>query len=244
MRILIVGATSGIAKECSRIWAKQNEVDFVLVGRNQKALDDVAADLRVRSKRASTHVFAFDLASADEVAAHEPEIASIGEYNIVLIAQGELTDQSAAQESVRVIAKSLQLNVTSVAMFLELGARLLEPTGRGNLAVFGSVAGDRGRRSNYTYGAAKAFIASYVQGMQHRFAGTEIKVTTVKPGPTATAMTTAMAGRKLAPADAVAAEIVSGIKKGKPVIYAPGLWRAIMLVIRFIPTRIFNKLNF
>jgi decaprenylphospho-beta-D-erythro-pentofuranosid-2-ulose 2-reductase len=245
MRILIVGATSGIAKECARIWAKKSPVDLVLVGRNQAALEAMAADLKVRSAGSTAEVFALDLTDATAVAALEPKLVSLGNFDTVLIAQGELTDQTEAQASVAVIDRSITINATSVAMFAELGARLLEKTGRGNLALFGSVAGDRGRRANYSYGAAKSFIASYVQGMRHRFAGTGIKVTVIKPGPTATPMTTALAtGGNLAPADVVAAQIVAGIAKGKPVIYAPGLWRIIMLVVRLIPTPIFNKLNF
>ena len=245
MRVLIVGATSGIAKECARIWAKQPDAEFVLVGRNEAALEAVAADLRVRSTTEKTSVFALDITDAVAVAALEPKLVALGNYDVVLIAQGELTDQKEAQASVSVIDRSLTLNVTSVGIFAELGARLLERSGRGNLAIFGSVAGDRGRRANYSYGAAKAFIDTYVQGMRHRFAGTGISVTVIKPGPTATAMTTALAtSGKLAPADAVAKEIVAGIAKGKPVIYAPGLWRIIMLVVRMIPSPIFNKLNF
>lgn len=245
MRFLIVGANSGIAKECARIWAKQGTPELVLVGRNLSALEGVAADLKVRNPGAQTAVHALELTDAKAIENLEVELKAHGNYDVVLIAQGELTNQAEAQASVETINSSLTLNVTSVAVFAELGARLLEQNGGGRLAIFGSVAGDRARRSNYTYGASKAFIASYVQGMRHRFAGSQIKVTVIKPGPTATPMTTALAtGGNLAAPDAVARIIVGAVSKGKPVVYAPGIWRYIMLVVRLIPTPIFNKLNF
>jgi decaprenylphospho-beta-D-erythro-pentofuranosid-2-ulose 2-reductase len=245
MRFLVVGATSGIAKECARIWAQQGKPEFVLVGRNQAGLDGVAADLKVRNPAVQTIVHALDLTDAEAIESLEAKLKTHGTYDVVLIAQGELTEQSEAQASVETISRSLTLNVTSVAMFAELGARLLEQNGGGRLAIFGSVAGDRARRSNYSYGASKAFIASYVQGMRHRFAGSQIKVTVIKPGPTATPMTTGLAtSGNLAAPDAVARTIVGAVAKGKSVVYAPGLWRYIMLVVRLIPTPIFNKLNF
>jgi len=247
MRVLIIGATSGIAKECARIWAAQKPAaELVLVGRNPEALSGLAADLGVRAgTAAAVTTFALDLTDASQVAELEPRLAAIGDYDVVLIAQGELTPQAEAQESVAVLQRSLTVNATSVAVFAELGARLLERQGRGALAIFGSVAGDRARRSNYSYGAAKAFLASYASGLRHRFAGTKIVVSIIKPGPTATPMTASIAASsRLAPASSVARDIVSGIEKGKAVIYTPSLWRIIMLVVRLIPGFIFNKLNF
>jgi decaprenylphospho-beta-D-erythro-pentofuranosid-2-ulose 2-reductase len=244
MRLLIVGATSGIAKECARIWAKEAQPHFVLLGRNQGKLDAVAADLKVRNSSAQVTSMALDLTDPDAVSGIESDLTALGSYDVVLVAQGELTDQTDAQSSAKVLGQSLTLNVTSVAMFAELGARLLEKSGKGTLAIIGSVAGDRTRRSNYSYGASKAFIASYVQGMRHRFAGTKITVSVIKPGPTATPMTTALAtSGRLASVEDVAATIVSGLAKRQGTIYAPGIWRVIMLVIRMIPTPIFNKLN-
>ncbi|MFM7030730.1 MAG: SDR family NAD(P)-dependent oxidoreductase [Micrococcales bacterium] len=245
MRILIVGATSGIAKECARIWAGKpgSQVAFLLVGRNQAGLDAVAADLVVRNPSARVRTFALDLTDPARISKLETELGALGLLDIALIAQGELTDQSLAQASTEALEKSVTINATSVALFAELSARLM--SGGGKIAVIGSVAGDRGRRANYAYGASKAFLHTFVRGMQHRFAGTGVLPIIVKPGPTATPMTTALAvSGKLAPADAVAREIVSGIAKGKKTIYAPGLWAVIMLVVRLIPSPIFDKLNF
>lgn len=219
--------------------------DFVLVGRNRQTLEAAAADLKVRGAGVSAQVFALDLTDVSAIEILEADLKALSGFNLVLVAQGELTDQHTAQSSVGALARSITINATSVAVFAELGARLLELSGGGNLALFGSVAGDRGRRANYSYGASKAFVAAYVEGMRHRFAGTKIKVSVIKPGPTATAMTAALStSANLASAEAVASEIVAGIAKGKAAIYAPGIWRLIMLVVRLIPAPIFNKLNF
>jgi len=121
----------------------------------------------------------------------------------------------------------------------------MERSKGGRLVVIGSVAGDRGRKSNYVYGAAKGMLERYVQGLQHRLAGSGVRVSLVKPGPTATPMTSGLdgVGVTLAKVEDVAAAIVRGVKRGKPVIYAPGKWLVIMLVIRHLPRFIFNKLD-
>jgi short-subunit dehydrogenase len=115
----------------------------------------------------------------------------------------------------------------------------------GTLVLIGSVAGDRGRRSNYVYGASKGLVTRYAQGLQHRFAGTPVKVILVKPGPTDTPMTADFKakGMKLASVEDVAKSIVSGVAAGKTVIYAPGKWGLIMMVIRHLPNIIFNRMN-
>jgi NAD(P)-dependent dehydrogenase (short-subunit alcohol dehydrogenase family) len=107
------------------------------------------------------------------------------------------------------------------------------------------VAGDRGRRSNYVYGAAKGLVTRYAQGLQHRLAGSgsALRVVLVKPGPTATPMTAHLPQRGLAPVELVARTIVQGSKAGKPVVYAPGKWALIMMVIRHLPAFVFNKMN-
>ena len=121
----------------------------------------------------------------------------------------------------------------------------MEKANQGTIAIIGSVAGDRGRKSNYVYGAAKGLISRYVQGLQHRFANTCIKIISIKPGPTDTPMTASFKqkGMKMASPKEVAEMIIDGIAKGKEVIYAPGKWQLIMLVVQHIPSAIFNKLK-
>ena len=107
------------------------------------------------------------------------------------------------------------------------------------------MAGDRGRKSNYVYGAAKGLVTRYAQGMQHRFAGTGVKVVLIKPGPTDTPMTAHLKsqGAKLASVEDVAGQIVDAIERGHTTTYAPRKWALIMMIIRHLPAQIFNKLN-
>ena len=116
---------------------------------------------------------------------------------------------------------------------------------RGTIVVLGSVAGDRGRKSNYVYGAAKGLVTRYIQGLQHRLAGSGIKVVLIKPGPTDTPMTASLKekGVKLAPVDEVAAAILLAADKGVPVAYEPKKWWLIMMIIRHLPNFIFNRMN-
>lgn len=115
----------------------------------------------------------------------------------------------------------------------------------GTIAIIGSVAGDRSRKTNYVYGAAKGLVSRYAQGMQHRLAHTAVKVVLIKPGPTDTPMTSDLKskGQKMASGEKVAHDIVNGIGAGKPVVYTPGIWHIIMLVVIHLPRVIFNKLS-
>ena len=130
-------------------------------------------------------------------------------------------------------------------LFAEAFAGHLQRQDLGTLAIIGSVAGDRGRKSNYVYGAAKGLVTRYAQGLQHRLAATNVEVVLIKPGPTDTPMTAAMKqqGGKLASVADVAITIVSGMAKGKHLIYAPGKWALIMMVIRHLPRVVFNKMD-
>ena len=121
----------------------------------------------------------------------------------------------------------------------------MEKANHGALAIIGSVAGDRGRKTNYAYGAAKALVDRYAQGLQHRLAATQVKVVLVKPGPTDTPMTAHLKGQgaRLASVESVAQQIVKAVESGKPVVYAPTKWWLIMTIIRLLPRAIFNKLN-
>lgn len=121
----------------------------------------------------------------------------------------------------------------------------MEKIGRGTLVIIGSVAGDRGRKSNYIYGAAKGLIACYVQGLQHRLAHTAVKVILIKPGPTATPMTVHLQkkGMRLASVENVAQRIVHALGRRQETVYAPAYWKIIMQIIRHIPNSFFKKLN-
>lgn len=243
-RVVIVGATSAIAEHCARLWAAQGQVQFILVARDESKAHAIAQDLRVRGSDVSTSVQTVDFTDAKAIAALAQRLGTEGPLDRVLIAHGILPDQADCQRDLDLTASSLQINAVSPALFAEAFANVLAKQGNGTLAIIGSVAGDRGRRSNYTYGAAKALLAVFAEGLRHRFANTTVRVVLIKPGPTATPMTAGLAIRgRLADVRSVAGVIVRGVDAGTPVVYAPGLWRTIMLVIRHLPNRVFDRMN-
>ena len=247
-RIVIVGATSAIAEHCARLWAADGPATLDLIGRDERKLDAVAADLRVRSPQSAIRAHVIDSADFSDpaaVTALADRITAEHPPDIVLIAHGSLPDQADCQTDLTAMREALMTNAVSPALFAEVFAGHLQRAGRGTLALIGSVAGDRGRKSNYVYGAAKGLVARYAQGLQHRFAGSAVKVVLIEPGPTATPMTAQLAqrGSRLANVEAVARTIIAGIASGKPVIYAPTIWRLIMLVIRHLPAPVFNRMD-
>jgi len=161
-RIIIIGATSAIAEHCARLWARQPS-DFVLVGRDQDRLDSVAADLRVRSPQSSAQSIALDFSDAAAIAALAKQTTVEGRVDIVLIAHGNLPVQSDCQQDLTLTRQALEVNGLSPVLFAEAFAAQLEKSGNGTLAIMGSVAGDRGRKTNYVYGAAKGLIDRYAQ---------------------------------------------------------------------------------
>lgn len=242
-RIVVIGATSAIAEHCARLWSSAGPTRIDLVGRDTARLGHVADDLRVRGAACSVHVGNFtDSAFIDTLL---PTLTATGPIDIVLIAHGHLPDQARCQQDLAACQAALTINAISPVLFAEAFARTLQQQGHGTLVVIGSVAGDRGRKSNYVYGAAKGLVERYMQGLQHRFAGTPVRAVLVKPGPTDTPMTAHLKqdGARLAPVDAVARDIVRQAETGRPVLYTPGRWRWIMLVVRLLPAAVFNRLN-
>ena len=244
-RIVIVGATSSIAEHCARLWAAGGgNVALTLVGRDAARLERVAADLRVRGAGATVTVRTVDFSDPRAIRALADAIVAEGMPQQVLIAHGSLPDQQQCQRDLDAAHEALDVNGVSPVLFAEAFAGHMEPAG-GVITIIGSVAGDRGRRSNYVYGAAKGLVTRYAQGLQHRLAGSgsALKVVLVKPGPTATPMTAHLPQRGLAPVEQVARLIVDGSRAGKTVVYAPGKWFVIMMIIRHLPAFVFNKMN-
>jgi decaprenylphospho-beta-D-erythro-pentofuranosid-2-ulose 2-reductase len=241
-RIVAVGAISAIAEGCLRVWASE-PARFVLVGRDGEALHRIAADLRVRSQGTTTEVHVGSFAGAAEIAA-TVAAAAAAPIDVALIAFGTLPRQAELTGSPAALAETLQVNGVWPTVFAQLVFERLVAQGHGHLAVIGSVAGDRGRKSNYAYGSGKAMSATFVRGLQHSAAGTDVKVSLIKPGPTDTPMARRVDVRgNLAPVPKVAAEIVTAVNAGQAVVYTPKLWRIIMLVIRLLPDFLFNRLN-
>lgn len=244
-RIIIVGATSAIAEHCARLWAQQGATDFVLLARDPNKLQRIAADLKVRNPAARIQCMQGDFLDPDAIRRQVNDIAAAKRPDIVLIAHGNLPDQHQCQQNLADTEQAILVNAVSPVLFAEAFTEHMEKENHGTLAVIGSVAGDRGRKSNYVYGASKGLVTRYVQGLQHRLAATRVKVVLIKPGPTDTPMTAHLKqnGARLASPEEVAERIVNGVKKGSPVVYAPAKWWLIMMIIRHLPRMVFNRMD-
>jgi decaprenylphospho-beta-D-erythro-pentofuranosid-2-ulose 2-reductase len=242
-RILVLGATSGIAEACCRLWAERGE-SLYLVARNADKLAAVVADMRTRG---AAYVD-FAVADLDQTSAHPELLAhainSLAGLDVALLALGVLGDQSKAERSFDEAAKLLHTNYTAPVSLLTWLANYCAQRHAGTLAVLSSVAGERGRKSNYVYGSSKAGLTAFAAGLRNRIDREGVNVLTIKPGPTKTAMTTGMKGQeKMADVGDSAAAIVKAIDDRRDVLYVPVKWAVIMAVIRAIPERFFKKTN-
>jgi short-subunit dehydrogenase len=244
-RIVIIGATSAIAEHCARIWVGDAEVDITLVARDKIKVDRVAADLHVRSPKSVIRVIEADFIEPAAIRSCVDQIVAMGTVHTVLIAHGTLPEQVLCQENLALCSDALIVNGISPVLFAEAFAGHMQIANQGTLAIIGSVAGDRGRKSNYAYGAAKGLVTRYVQGLQHRFAKSNVKVVLIKPGPTDTPMTSKLKQKvgNFARVEDVAARIVKGVYAAHPVVYAPPKWSLIMMVIRHLPRFVFNRMD-
>jgi short-subunit dehydrogenase len=239
----VLGATSGIAEACIRLWAQRGDHLF-LVGRNAERLAAVAADAGVRGA-ASVGTAVVDL---DDTGRHAEMLAQAvndpAGMDIALLALGVLGDQAEAELDFAAAQRIVQTNfVSAVSLLTWLGNHCAQQH-RGTLAVLSSVAGERGRKSNYVYGSAKAGLTAFTDGLRNRLDRQGVRVMTIKPGPIKTAMTEGMKGSaKFADVDAVAATLVKAIDRGDDIVYVPGIWRVIMAVVRAIPERVFKGLD-
>jgi decaprenylphospho-beta-D-erythro-pentofuranosid-2-ulose 2-reductase len=242
-RILVLGATSGIAEAVCRLWAARGDSLF-LVARNEGKLAAVAADMRTRGAAyVDTAVADLDDTSIHaELLAHA--INSLAGLDIAFLALGILGEQPKAEHSYLDAAQILHTNLLAPVSLLTWLGNYCAQRHSGTLAVLSSVAGERGRKSNYVYGSSKAGLTVFVDGLRNRIDREGVRVMTIKPGPIKTAMTAAMKGsEKFADVEVVAVALVKAIDRGKDIVYVPGIWRLIMAVIRSIPERIFKKLN-
>jgi len=242
-RILVLGATSGIAEACIRIWAERGE-NLYLVARNADKLAAVAADARTRG----ANYVDFAVADLDNTTSHPELLAhainSLAGLDVAYFALGVLGEQPRAERSFDEAAKILHTNFVAPVSLLTWLANYCAQRHSGTLAVLSSVAGDRGRKSNYVYGSSKAGLSAFLAGLRNRVDREGVTVITIKPGPVKTAMTQSMKGsEKFADVEKVAATIVKAIDKKQDVVYVPGIWRIIMGVIKVIPERTFKKLN-
>tara|TARA_R110001583_G_scaffold195527_1_gene375369 strand:- start:6275 stop:7027 length:753 start_codon:yes stop_codon:yes gene_type:complete len=243
-RIVVIGASSLIAEHCLRLWAKDNFNEFILVGRDISSLEPVATDIKIRSN-AEVNCYSLNMNDPRSINEFALQVSEESPVDLVLIAHGSLSNQEKCQKDLVYCANELNINALSPVIFAEAFVVSMEKYNHGQIIIIGSVAGDRGRKSNYVYGASKGLVERYVQGMQHRFARTNVRITLVKPGPTDTPMTAHLKskGVSLASVEFVAKSIVDGVQKGRSVIYTPAKWQLIMMIIRHLPRFVFNKLD-
>ncbi|MBH3339911.1 SDR family oxidoreductase [Pseudomonas mendocina] len=242
--ILIIGGTSAIATACARLWAQQHG-RFMLVGRNPEKLQQTAADLLARgAAEVQTHVL--DL---DDLGGHAAMLDNAQQFlrriDIALIAHGSLPDQQACESDAALAVQAFSRNGLNVIALLTRLGNLMEAQGSGSIAVISSVAGDRGRPSNYLYGSAKAAVSVFCSGLRARLFKSDVHLLTVKPGFVDTPMTQGLAlpGLLLAQPDRVAADIVRALQKRRSTLYTPWFWAPIMAVIKSIPEFVFKRLS-
>jgi short-subunit dehydrogenase len=240
-RILIIGATSAIAEHCARIWAAKGYA-LHLVARNDQHVQVIALDLKVRGASEVT-TYCLDLNDVDR---HEELLSAaddtLGNVDIVLIAHGTLSNQKSCELSVHETLAEIQTNALSTISLLTLIANRFEAKKSGTICVISSVAGDRGRASNYVYGSAKAMVTAFTSGLRQRLYKSNVSVVTVKPGFVDTPMTSAFKkGLLWAKPNVVAARVVGAIEAKRSEVYVPIYWWVVMAIIKMIPAGIFKN---
>lgn len=242
-KILVIGAASTIAFATEKLMA-QKGARFFLTDLKKERLEAISLDLNARFK-AESAICEFDVTDYNS---HEKifnsAIEFLGDIDIVLIAHGTLPKQELMQTDHMAAVREFNVNALSVISLSTIVLNYFEQRNSGTLCVISSVAGDRGRMSNYLYGSAKGAVSLFLQGARNRLSATNVKVITIKPGMVDTAMTADMPKNFLfAKPEAVAAGILNAIIRGKDIAYVPGFWRLVMFIIKHIPESIFKKLK-
>ena len=241
MNIVIVGATSAIAEAACRRWAARGD-SLYLAARRESLLDAMRDDLKVRGAKqvASERFDVLDRGSHEAMLSRAQ--AAIGTLDCVLVAHGTLPDQAACAADPELAVREMEINAISTAALVLRAANRFEARGAGTIAVITSVAGVRGRASNFVYGSAKALVSTILEGLRHRMHGRGVAVIDIRPGFVDTPMTTAFPkGPMWASADRVAKDIVTAVDRGAGIVYTPWFWRWIMLLIRHIPEFLFVR---
>jgi short-subunit dehydrogenase len=240
--VLILGATSAIARGTAAAFAARGD-NLYLASRDLEELNRIAADLQIRYGVKVTCSL-FDAAATETHPAFFADVLKeVQELTGVVVAFGLLGDQQAAREF-ELAEKIIASNFTGAVSILSICANYFEPLKRGFIIGITSVAGDRGRQSNYVYGAAKGAFSLYLQGLRNRLFASGVRVITIKPGFVDTAMTFGLPGLFLvASPQNIGKQIVRTLSKAADIVYLPGFWRYIMLIIKHIPEPIFKRLK-
>lgn len=242
-KILILGATSAIASATAHLWA-QEKAELFLVGRNAERLQTIQQDLQTRYQ-VQVHTRVTDLNETTQHATLLEEVwKTLNTLDVALIAHGTLGDQKAGEQNFSVAEQELRTNFLNIVSLLTLLANQMETRKSGCIAVISSVAGDRGRQSNYIYGTAKGALTLFLQGLRNRLSRSQVHVLTLKPGFVDTPMTAHLKkGLLFVSPETIARGILKSIRKRKNEVYLPWFWFFIMGIIKNIPECIFKRLK-
>ncbi|ABD89733.1 SDR family NAD(P)-dependent oxidoreductase [Rhodopseudomonas palustris] len=241
-RIAIFGAASGIAVQVARLYAERGD-SLVLIGRSDETLSSIAQDLTVRGAPRVQTILA-DFASLEQL----PDVLAsawnaFDGLDIAVVAYGTLPDQKTTEVNSAALINALLINFASPAVVVNMLAERFQPRGAGTIAVITSVAGERGRQSNYAYGSAKGGLQRFLEGVRHRLKPAGIAVIDIRPGFVSTPMTSHLDQRGLmwARPERVAKDIVASIDHKVEIVYTPTFWRWIMLAVRNLPRPLFHR---
>ena len=247
MKVVVLGATKGMGRALARKLIERGD-KLHLLGRDAEDLARSARDLEARggdafgSVGASTCDLERPEGFAPALAAAE---AGLGGLDAVVVTAGLFATQERLEADAELARRLLTVDFANTVVFCEEARRRLLARGGGTLCVFSSVAGERGRKPVVLYGAAKAGLSRYLEGLDHKFRAQGLRTICVKPGFVRTGMTEGLKAPPFAgDPDAVAARVVRAIDRGSPVVYAPGIWALIMFVIRFLPRFVMRKIKF
>ncbi len=245
MKVAFLGATKGMGRALSRLLIERGH-ELFLLGRDVADLERSAADLRARGAKQDVGVAECDLSRPETfTSAIDASDAALGAFDTFIITAGAFATQPELEEDTERARELATVNFANTLALCEYARKRMMSRGGGTLCVFSSVAGERGRKPVVIYGASKAGLSAYLEGLDHKFRAEGLKTICVKPGFVKTGMTAGLSPPPFAgePGD-VAKTVLEAIERGKPVVYAPPIWRLIMMVIRSLPRFVMRKIGF
>lgn len=245
MNVAFLGASKGMGRALARRMAERGDRLFLL-GRDSEDLRRSAADLAILGATGEVGIAPCDLMDRATFApALEAARSALGDIDTVVVTAGLFAPQEELEQNADLRDRLLTLDLTNTIHFCEQARAMLLARGGGNLCVFSSVAGDRGRKPVILYGAAKAGLSHYLEGIDHKFHAHGLRVIVVKPGFVKTGMTAGLPAPPFAgEPEGVARDVLRAIDRGRPVVYTPAIWRWVLLVIRVLPRAVMRRINF